>query len=320
MGAVMREYRFVRWLALLGFLLLVMAQPARATRTVFDTWGEFRLSGYCSPNSAATAGCAPYAMPFSVQMGGNTYNSFYVNSNGTASFGSIGSFLAPENSGAYSGAYTGPPPQTSLAAYSVPVFSPNFSDGPGHLDDLGAGYDGNFVAITSVGSDSFTVNWFPCSSGYPLTCGAFSMNLVASATYNPADLYVDDLQRIILNSGSSSCPCTSLDQQFAFGQQNLLAWMMNNLPVYTMTLTDLSDGFRVEYSYNPAATGQPGVYGFSLPSGLDQTSGPLQNRSYLFDSLGHLVAVPEPATWMTLLLGFAMVGFAIRRKRPLQAA
>jgi hypothetical protein len=30
---------------------------------------------------------------------------------------------------------------------------------------------------------------------------------------------------------------------------------------------------------------------------------------------GFLVAVPEPATWMTMLLGFAAIGFAFRRRR-----
>jgi hypothetical protein len=30
---------------------------------------------------------------------------------------------------------------------------------------------------------------------------------------------------------------------------------------------------------------------------------------------GFLVAVPEPATWMTMLLGFAVIGFALRRRR-----
>jgi hypothetical protein len=30
---------------------------------------------------------------------------------------------------------------------------------------------------------------------------------------------------------------------------------------------------------------------------------------------GFLVAVPEPATWMTMLLGFAAIGFALRRRR-----
>jgi hypothetical protein len=257
-------------------------------------------------------------MPFSVQIGSNTYNSFYVNSNGTVSFGSIESFLAPQNSYSSSGAYTGPSPQTSLGVYSVPIFSPNFSDGPGHLMDLTPGFDGNFPALTSVGSDSFTVNWFPCGSGYPLTCGQLSMNIVAGATYNPADpmFYgVDDLQSIIMYWGYSACPCTSLEQQFAFGQQNLLAWMMNNLPIYTMILTELSDGFRVDYSYNPAATGQLGVYGFNVPSGLNQTSGPLENRSYLFNSLGQLIAVPEPKSWMTMLLGFSLLGFALRRKQ-----
>jgi hypothetical protein len=30
---------------------------------------------------------------------------------------------------------------------------------------------------------------------------------------------------------------------------------------------------------------------------------------------GFLIAVPEPATWMTMLLGFAAIGFVIRRRR-----
>jgi hypothetical protein len=254
-------------------------------------------------------------MPFSVEMGGNTYNSFYVNSNGTLSFGSIEPFLAPQNSYSSYGTYTGPPPQTSLGAYSVPIFSPNFSDGPGYLDELGLGFDGNFSAVTSVGSNSFTVDWFACP-GWPLLCGTFSVNMILNATYDPADpMYVEDLQSIILYYGASSCPCTSLEQQFAFGQQNFANYVSNNEPVYTMTLTDLSDGFRVDYSYDPAATGQSGVYGFNVPSGLDQTSGPLENRSYLFNSLGQLIGVTEPKSWMTMLLGFSLLGFALRREQ-----
>jgi hypothetical protein len=32
---------------------------------------------------------------------------------------------------------------------------------------------------------------------------------------------------------------------------------------------------------------------------------------------GFLIAVPEPATWMTMLLGFAAIGFVFRRRRTL---
>jgi CHRD domain/PEP-CTERM motif len=34
---------------------------------------------------------------------------------------------------------------------------------------------------------------------------------------------------------------------------------------------------------------------------------------------GFLVAVPEPATWMTMLLGFTAIGFALRRRRTSSA-
>lgn len=278
-----RAFRF----AILAILVVAFAvQPASARRTVYDTWGEFGLGGYCSPDTVEPPDCAPYAMPFSIEIDGTTYDSFYVNSNGTLSFGSIASFLARENS--YSGnSYTGPPPQTSLSAYGVPIFSPNFADGPGYLNDFGfTGYDGNFYPIVSIGRDTVTVRWSQCD-GYPLSCGLFSYNLVASATYNPADLGAggDDLQGIIMANGCF--PCTP-EQQFASGQQAMENWIMNHEPIYTMTLTVLANGFRVDYSYNAAATGKTGVYGFNLPSGLEQTRGPLENRSYVFNPVGHL--------------------------------
>lgn len=303
---------FLRFFAALSPMLFFVAQPASAGRTVYDTWGYIGLNGYCSP-STGTAGCAAHAMPFSVQMGGTTYNGFYVNSNGTVSFGSIESFLAPQNSP------PSPPPQTSLSAYSVPVFSPNFSDGPGYNQaGSSTGYDGNFAAMTSVGTNSFTVNWFTCNSGFPLDCGPAAVNLIANATYDPTDTTdPNDLEGEILSHGScSSYPCTTA-QLFVSGQQNLLDGLGRN-PVYTMTLTDLPAGFRVDYSYN--APGQSGVYGFSLPSGTDQVAGPLVDRSYLFNSLGELVAVPEPSTWTELLVGFAIMAISLSKRRRLQSA
>ena len=47
------------------------------------------LSGYCSPNTAGTADCAPYTLPVPIDLGGTTYNQFWVNSNGTVSFQSM---------------------------------------------------------------------------------------------------------------------------------------------------------------------------------------------------------------------------------------
>ena len=259
-------------------------------------------------------------MPFSLQIGGNSYSSFYVNSNGTVSFGSIESFLTAQFSPTPL-PYTGAPPVTDLATYQVPIFSPNIVDGPGYFDDGGNGYDGAFVGQASSGGNSFTVDWYSCD-GYSLICGPFSANLVASQVYDPINPAFTYLQDLILDYWGCAIGglCTRDQQSFALGQQLLLDQILTSQPVYTMTLTNLSDGFRVTYSYNTAATGQQGVYGFSLPSGTSQQTAPLVNRSYLFDSFGNLVAVPEPSTWMSMLLGFAMIGLAMRRKRCLQAA
>src|SRR5689334_9189312 len=119
----MRWSRVVRFFVSLAIVVTALtAQPAGARRTVIDAI-DFYVTGYCSPNSAFSSDCSPYSMPFSVQIGSSSYNSFYVNSNGTVSFGSIESFLAAQNS--YSGGipspgnYTGPPPQTNLSAYGV---------------------------------------------------------------------------------------------------------------------------------------------------------------------------------------------------------
>jgi hypothetical protein len=85
-----------------------------------------------------------------------------------------------------------------------------------------------------------------------------------------------------------------------------------------MTLAGLGGGFQVDYSYNAAATGDIGLYGFNLPSAQFENTGPLTNQSFVFNSAGALVSdVPEPSTWMSMLLGFGLAGFALRRKRRL---
>ncbi len=42
--------------------------------------------------------------------------------------------------------------------------------------------------------------------------------------------------------------------------------------------------------------------------------------AFEFDSLGAAGAVPEPATWVTLIAGFGLVGLAIRRRRDRSVA
>jgi hypothetical protein len=207
---------------------------------------------------------------------------------------------------------------THLSAYGLPIFSPNFADGPGFdspdTSMLGI-FDGNFVADTTVTANSFTVNWYACD--HPQNCGLASVDLVLGRTFDPNDVSGGDLQEEIIANSTIPCPCSPEDA-FASGQQNLADFIRNNFPIYTMTLTDLPDGFRVDYSYNAGATGLTGTYGFSLPGGSEQATGPLENRSYLFDSQGQ-PAVPEPATWLTMILGFAAAGMAMRGMRRVGA-
>jgi hypothetical protein len=278
-----------------------------------DGGAIFTLGGYCSPNAVGTSDCNPTLLPSSVTVGGTTYNSFWVNSNGTVSLASIGSHLSTQNSSPPTG-----PTFTSLTQFgSTPVFSPSFVDGPGFQDFAnGNQFDGIYVADTALTTNGFTVNWYQCGS--PLFCGPRTVNLLSTATFDLSDynnftgvsFTVAQLSQLGPNVGTPQ-------QQFDSG----LAFILGNLPVYTMTFGGLpGGGFQVDYTYNPAATGTIGLYGFNLPTAQFENTGPLQDRTFVFNSVGALVSgVPEPSTWMSMLLGFGLVGLALRGNRRLRA-
>ena len=150
-----------------ALFLALSSSPSIARRTVIDVWGGMPVSGYCSPNE-----CQGFTTPFSVQIGGTSYNSFYANSNGTLSFGSIFSpYLQSQTPLMIDPAggllpvpnpfFVNSPALTDLTVYPVPIFSPNFLDGPGFDNadtPLQGIYDGNFVAKTSVTANSFTTS------------------------------------------------------------------------------------------------------------------------------------------------------------------
>jgi hypothetical protein len=302
----MRYSRLLRVLSAAALIALIPTQPASATRTAVDGGAIFTLGGYCSPNAVGTPDCNGNNLPVAVTLGGTTYNSFWVNSNGTVSLASIESFLATQNSSPPTA-----PTLTSLTGYgSIPVFSPSFADGPGFQDFAnGEQYDGNYVADTTLTANGFTVNWYACGS--PLFCGPRTVNLLSSATVNNS---TDELFFAVTQQ-SQLPPGTGTDEEnFESGR----LFLLSNLPVYTMMLTGLADGFQVDYKYNPDATGDIGLYGFNLPTAQFEATGPLTNRTFLFNSAGALISgVPEPSTWMSMLLGFGLVGFALRRKRRL---
>lgn len=54
-----------------------------------------------------------------------------------------------------------------------------------------------------------------------------------------------------------------------------------------------------------------GIIGFEFAS---------QQNSFEFDNIGTVSAVPEPATWALLLLGFGAIGYGMRRRKALGTA
>ncbi len=308
----MRYSRLLRVLSAAALVALIPTEPATATRTAVDGGAIFILGGYCSPNAIGTSDCNGKTLPIPITLGVNTYNSFWVNSNGTVSLASIAPFLATQNSSPPTG-----PTLTSLTGYgSIPVFSPSFADGPGFQDFAnGNQYDGNYIADTTLTANGFVVNWYACGS--PLFCGPRTVNLLSTATFSQTDFNSGGLSFAVAQQ-SRLPPGTGTDQQnFDSGR----AFLLGNLPVYTMTLTGSGGGFQVDYAYNPIATGATGLYGFNLPTAQFEATGPLTNRTFVFNSVGALVpGVPEPSTWMSMLLGFGLVGIALRRRRsPAQA-
>lgn len=294
--------------------VIASVQPADARRRVIDAGVNVTASGYCSPLEAAGSGCSAIALPFSVQIGALSYNSVYVNSNGVLSFGSIENYLAPFNSftgDEFDPIYTGPPPATSLAVFDVPVFSPYFADGAGFFTSFNTppGFDGNLAAETSLTGNSLTVNWFTCVS--TVECGPVTADLVRDYEFNLDD---GGLTQIILDYATTPGEPADI---FEEARQNFLTALANNQGLYSLVLTDLSDGFMVDYRYNPGALEDTGTFGFNLPGSDFEERGPLTDRRFVFDGLGRLVAapVPEPGTWATMLLGFAGVGLALRRSR-----
>jgi PEP-CTERM motif len=78
-----------------------------------------------------------------------------------------------------------------------------------------------------------------------------------------------------------------------------LTWL-NGDPHYSVSLADPSLGFGPD-TYEFVITGLPSSYGYAGPM-----------HEFLCDPA---TAVPEPRTWLLMLLGFAGLGFAFRQSR-----
>ena len=261
--------------------LISIATPASAGRTVVDGGQTILVDGYCTPDGGQD--CAPQALPFEITIGGTSYSSFILNGNGTLTLGDTAIDWA---------SVSNTPP--SLAGYTMPVFAPQIDNTIttmiNGLDPFGPTFQETaWAASLTTTSTSLTAYWFVCSSA--IFCGTESLS---------ADLYD-------FSSGS-------LTLQDVIDRQS---WGM-----FGLTLTDLGSGFSLDYFYYQAFGVSPsfdifpipydtGTYGFNLPGTASvQATGPLIDRSWTFDQAG---AVPEPSTWLTMLMGFFVIGLTLRR-------
>ena len=276
----LKLFDFVR--PLFAGALLLVAVPAAARVTVIDGGLIMLVGGYCTPDGGTD--CDPQALPFAINVAGTNYSSFILNGNGTLTLGDT----APDWT---SLSNTAP----DLSAFSMPVFAPQIDNtiaaktnqldpsGPDFMDTVWAA---SFTTASSPAGNSLTAYWFTCSTA--IFCGTESLD---------ASLY------------SGSLTEDEVRQRQTWG-------------MFGLTLTDLGNGFQLDYFYYPdfmysggvyVPVALNGTYGFNLGSmGSLQTTGSLVNRTWIF---GHSGAVPEPGTWLTMLLGFAAIGFALRRQR-----
>ena len=123
----------------------------------------------------------------------------------------------------------------------------------------------------------------------------------------------------VLGSGSYS---------ITFDRASTFSFVLGSLDQFNMLTLNLADGSSVEYWANQIIGGRRYVNGSAtspLSNGLVSFSagtGPLivgasfhsSTNSFEFDNLA-TDAVPEPATWALMILGFGAIGGAMRRRK-----
>ncbi len=290
--------------------LTFVNSPALGRRTVIDADLIISVDSGCIYENFFVV-CSPIPMPFSINISGVNYSSFYFNNNGSLTFGSI-----EERTSLYSTGvpYSGPLPFLNLSDYNTPIFSPNFVDGPGFYSEIFSGsFDGAFASIASIDTNKISIDWFQCTG--PLNCGPKTIEAVRGFTFGPIGAtFTSLLISLGYSTGAGVGPdglLFDLDAAFEAGKLEFIRTFP--LRTYSLILTNFDDGFGVDYLYSPAAMQEVGTSGYNLPGSSFQTTGQLTNRSFRFYTSA--AAVPEPATWAMMIVGFGLVGGAMRQKR-----
>jgi hypothetical protein len=147
------------------------------------------------------------------------------------------------------------------------------------------------------------------------------------STVQPA--FTLDFGTRFINSGPVTLNFTlyNIGNQNSAGFDVLSVTPENGNPLFTTTLTPFTNSVAGGASRSFSATFDPNSLGGQIDklriiardSAADVGDG-IGAREYVLElSLAGLVALPDPATWMTMIAGFGFVGGAMRRRRAIAA-
>lgn len=156
-----------------------------------------------------------------------------------------------------------------------------------------------FAAITidpSTPSGTFENATVTCTSGTTDCSFSDTTTFVTPAGYN------------LVGGTLTSGPAQTPGQDIFFGPLGMLTGVTLNGQMFNLLATGLTEFATLSpISLTPGATNTLIVSGMVGQSGAGSYAGTL--------TFGQAPAVPEPATWATMLLGLGATGWLLRRKR-----
>ena len=291
-------------------LLTVGEADARSVR-VDDTLQEFQVSGPLEPddsldnngssgpidirsyNLLPPDGDIDFANPlnFSLNVFGTSYDSFYINENGTISFG---------------GAFGGRPGNSDPTMAGVPIFAPFFADVDSNLQPFGGSISYGFVP----GTNAMAITW----------SGVGFEGSIDSSQRQDFQIFIVDISGVTGNAGDFR-----LEFNYAGGSEGMI-WETGNEDGGSNGLGGNSaragfwDGFGLGYEIDGS-----GINGALL--GFDCLGNPtaLDCNDYFYEFRGGtpftldgtpLVDTPEPEIALLLMAGLGAIGWTRRRLKP----
>lgn len=176
----------------------------------------------------------------------------------------------------------GADPTGSFTSFGVPVIAPLYVPGA-------SGTPGPY----QVGTATIT------SADFPETLPNFGTDLFLINFLDPSTVDVDNNLSGLINV-IFDYSATELRIEFIHGMSGLG--------------TD-PDGNSIVVFVLPDTAGTQMGYALGASQAFQAPPDIVANNAFSISAPG---AVPEPGTWMTMLLGFGLVGFAFRRARPLR--